>query len=264
MTDIPHYSPSSVNSFLMCPYRYYLSYIEKLRYPPNIAMIAGRGVHSAADINFSQKIDTRIDIGAKDFVDVAVSRYDVEVTEDITIDPDEKKSKDQIVGETRDQVASIADVMITDLCPPIQPSAVEQKLVFAGPEYELWGIIDLVDDKGAILDLKTARKKGGYRQVDTDESKQLTHYALLEYSRTSVIPKVGHRVVRYDKKAPEYQEFDSTRSIEDFQAYLRLVKTIHDSTQAGIFPPTGLGQWVCSDKWCGYHRFGACPYITKK
>lgn len=261
--DRPHLSASQLDSYCRCPEAYRRRYLEGDKIPPAIAMLRGTATHKAAAENFKQKIETREDLPASDFVDIAVSSFDGELSRGFSLDPDEESvGPEKVTGDARDEVADLAKFHIRHQAPDYQPVLVEERIRLALPgSRDLLGVIDLADDQCRVVDFKTSSKRKS--QPEVDSSPQLTVYAAAYHAHQGHAPQsVSLDVTVSGAKGVTRQVLSSTRGAEDFAVLARRIDVISKSIDAGSFPPATPGAWWCSPKMCGYWR--TCPYVNSE
>jgi len=171
MTEADHLSVTQMKTYLRCLLQYFFSYVCDVKPPANGAMALGRAVHSALEHNYRQKIQTGEDLPLSDLQDVFGSEWD-RAAEDAFFEKSEKP------GDLKDQGAGLLDVYHREIAPTVQPVDVERRFLIhvPGVKLPLLGYIDLIDDRGTIIDHKTSSRN--YQQDAVDRDLQLTAYAL--------------------------------------------------------------------------------------
>jgi hypothetical protein len=218
-------------------------------------MISGTGVHAGAEVNFRQKIETRIDLPPDDIVDASVDGFDRALAGGVEIGPD-----DETPDQARDWVAKLARLYADDVAPLYQPRFVEQQVRIELPgSHDMVGILDMADDAGRVVDLKTTSKAKS--QAEADSSPQLTFYAAAHKVLTGSIASEVRLEVLVKSKAPKRVMLASRRGPADFAALANRINAATSAIAAGAFLPAEPGSWMCSPKWCGYYR--TCPYVSR-
>jgi hypothetical protein len=253
----PHLSASQLEMFAKCPESWRRRYLEKEVIPPRLAMLKGSAVHEGAEVNMRQKIESRQDLPSDEIVEAAVNAYDSRVKADgYSLAEGEAKAE---VSRYKDVVAQMAEVHAVQQAPDYQPIAVEQKFRLELPAitHDIVGVIDLIDESGAVVDFKTAGKK--MSEVDVETSTQLTLYAA---SRTDEEVNVRLDVlVEPSARLPvRRQVIEATRNRTDLPIIARRLTVVSKTIDAGLFPPAPVGSWWCSESWCGYWH--SCPYVN--
>lgn len=260
----PHYSPSQAESFARCPEAYRRRYLDGDRIPPGIRAISGKGVHGGAQINFSQKIKSHVDMTLDDIIDAAVYVYESEIeTQNVVLNRDElSRGVKRVLAEAKDETARLASAHAKLQAPEYQPVHVERehRIIIPGSTHDLLGIIDMEDDRDIVTDWKMSSKR--FTEQDVASSVQLTYYAAAHHIHTGR----PAREVRLDaiikNKEPVRQVIAARRSTPDYIALKNRLNAQLAAIAAGNFPPASTGSWWCSPKWCGY--YSTCPYVNAK
>jgi len=174
----PHLSASQLAMWSKCPYSWARRYVDGEIIPPGIAALTGTGVHAGAETNFRQKIDTHEDLPANDIVDAAVAGFEARKNGDgfVLTDDEATIGATKVLGTATDQVAQLAKLHATAQAPDYQPTAVEHttRIVLPNATHDLMAVTDLRDDRGRVVDFKTAAKKPAKEMAAN--SLQLTVY----------------------------------------------------------------------------------------
>lgn len=266
----PYLSPTQIDSFTRCGEAYRRRYIEKEIIPPAFAMIKGSAVHVGAEANFKQKIESKVDLPAKDIVDMAAASFDgkLKVEGVLMTEEEESEGKDKVLGRAKDSTVRMAGKFAEVVAPQYQPIAVEEKvrLVLPDAPRDILGIMDIVIP-GAVQDLKTSAK--AKTQDEIDGNVQFTTYAALYLARYGKLPdkiiidNVIDRVTpKTGKTTTDHQRLTTTRGKADFNALAARINTVTKGIEAGMFMPATPGAWWCSAKSCGYFR--SCGYVNSE
>lgn len=241
-----HISVSQIKMYLRCPLQYKYRYIDGLIIPPTSALTLGKSIHSALESNYSQKIETKLDLPAEKVVDLFSDSWEKEVQETI-FEEDEK------AGAIKDDGVKMVTVYHDQISPTIQPRLVEKEfnLSFENVSYTLKGIIDLIDISGTIIDHKTAKRS--MTPEDVESNIQLTCYALAYRSLYGAEENELRFDVMVKTKVPKLQQISTKRTQDDINRFLKLMGYVSKAIQSGIFYPCEDRQ-TCS--WCGYR--GLC------
>lgn len=252
----PHLSPTQLSLMSRCGEAYRRRYIEGERIPPGIAMLSGTGVHKGAEVNFRQKIATHSDLPADDIVDAAVSGFDDAMKSGCQIGADDP-SPDQ----ARDAVAEMSRLYADEVAPEYQPLFVEQHVRIELPgTHDMVGVLDLADDQGRVVDLKTSNKAKS--QDEADRSSQLTFYSAAHRQLTGEIAETVRLEVITSGKNPRRVMLESTRGPADYAALANRINAATATVAAGVFLPADPDSWMCSPKWCGY--YATCQYVRRR
>lgn len=257
MSERPHLSVSQLEMFAKCPESWRRRYLEKEIIPPRLAMLKGSAVHAGAEFNMKQKIESGVDLPPDEIIDASVNAFEEKIKRDsYTLGDGESKAN---VSDYKELVVTLAEAHAAEQAPNYQPVEVERKFTIELPSisHDLVGVIDLVDDKGTVVDFKTAGKS--MPADEAEKSIQLGVYAAQQDSdvvnvRLDVLvePTARRGVVR--------QVIDSVRDKTELPIIARRVSVVSKTIDAGLFPPAPVGSWWCSEGWCGY--WSSCPYVN--
>ena len=257
-----HISASQLSTFELCGEAYRRRYIEGTIIPPGIALIRGSGVHAGAKVNFTQKKDSHKDLPKKDIIDASVAGLEDATKNGVLLTENEESiGAKNVLGKTKDEVATLSGIFADDIAPKYQPAFVEEKQrITLTEDYDLVAIMDLADVDEIIVDLKTSGKKKNQSEVDSSE--QLSIYSLVYKAKTGHLPKQVRLETLVNKKKPEAQMLKSTRQMQDLQIVVNRLNVMLDSIKKGVFVPCNPGSWKCNQMYCGYYN--TCPYVKNK
>ena len=246
--------------YARCPEQYRRRYVEGQRIPPGIALLRGSAVHTAAEQNNGQKVNSHEDLPVVDLQDIAAEAYDIRVQEEgVYLQPDEKSRAKDALGEGKDAAVGLAGYYGEALAPQIQPVEVEQRFTIELPGLcDLMGVIDVVDTERVIRDMKTSGKRKAQRDADTNTG--LTVYGLA-YETQNQSPPAGLRLdtlIRTKSGKHSLQHLDTERTHAHYGALLKRLTAQVQAISLGSFPPTNPANWWCGPRWCGYYH--TCPY----
>lgn len=260
----PHMSPSQLDMYCRCPEAYRRRYMEKEIIPPGMAILKGKSFHGGAELNMRQKIESHRDLPVKEIVEAAVADFDAQTHGEFALTEEERsRGSATVVGEAKDDLASMVEAHAKLQAPEYQPVLVEEKVRILLPNgtHDLLGIIDLADDKNRVVDFKTAGRKKS--QSDADGSVQLTVYAAAFRARMGHAPDEVRLDTVVQTKTKTYRDVTvSDRTDDDFAALSNRINAVTSAVNAGIFTPAAPGSWNCSQKWCGY--WSTCPYVNSQ
>lgn len=232
------------------------------RRPPRIVMVVGSSVHSGAEANFKQKIESHEDLREADVVGEAIAAYELNSPEAELDYEDRDRNRKAVIGEKKDKTARVMCAHCQKLAPGIQPIMVEARQEITLPKIgkTFLGFIDLVDDAENIRDLKiTSRAKS---QNDADTSLQLSSYWLTYQALTGNAPaSVGLDCLVDGKRGVKLKSVNSQRTKQNLQRLVNTIMAVDTAIQAGNFPPCAPDNWICSPRFCGY--WDTCKYGGK-
>lgn len=260
--DKPYLSVTQLEMFAKCGEQYRRRYIEKQRIPPGVALVRGGAVHSAAEANLKQKIETAVDLKPSQVVEIADAAFSQRIAEGgLLLNPEEAARGMKVVaGEARDTVARLARLHAITQAPDYQPVAVEEAVRVRLPNSsrDLLCVIDVVDDQNRITDFKSTTKAPS--QKDADQSIQLTAYHLAWGTKTRLPPSELRIDAAIDGSTSQRREVLKTvRTAEHVNSLGARFSATNQAIEAGSFPPAAIGTWWCSARWCGY--WSTCPFV---
>jgi len=260
----PYLSPTQVSMYTKCGEQYRRRYIEKDVIPPGISLLKGSAVHKGAELNFTQKIESKKDLNKKDVIDYSVSVFESTMKhEGLSLNSEEEsRGKDVVVGEAKDTTVQLTDLLMETVTPKYQPIEVEQEqtIELKTSTHDLKGIIDLKIEDGRILDLKTSAKSWTQERLDKDQ--QFTFYALLDRAKTGKNPQPLILENLVSTKIPKTITLETKRTQEDFDVLVNRLNSIVEGINKGIFIPASPDSWQCHEMYCGYAL--SCKFYVKK
>lgn len=255
-------SVSQLNMFQRCGVQYEFRYIKGMKVPPGTPLIRGRSVDDAVNLNYEQKIESRVDLPVDEMKDCAAQTVDALFSEDVhLVDREAGMGKAKVKGIITDTAVGLTEKYREVISPDIQPVTVQKKMTADLEDESLLpfvGYVDLIDENLIIHDTKTASKKPS--EGTADKSQQLTTYSLLYRLETGMKEKALQLdTVIQTAAGTRSTNIQKTTRNEDQMASLvkRFVKA-EDAIRKGVFIPTNQDNWWCSKNWCGY--YGICPF----
>lgn len=260
----PHISPSQLDMYFRCGEQYRRRYVNQEKLPPGIALIKGSSVHVAAEANHKQKIESHEDLPVDDLKEIAASEFENRYRTDGLMMTEEERGVGlrNILGGGKDSAVKLTGVYAERIAPTIQPAFVEEwvRIPLLGYTHDLNGRIDVIDDRGAVRDLKTASARKN--QAEVDNSDQLTYYHVAVEKLTGKPPAKVQLDVVIETRAGKLdsQVLESTRDHNDRQVLANKLGAMLQGIKAEVFLPATPGHWCCSPKFCGYWQ--TCPYVN--
>jgi RecB family exonuclease len=256
-------SPSQVDNYLQCAYRWYCASILKLPQPVTVSLAIGRAVHRTITAALADKVQDRHRAASFALTSPSDGREWPEVIQDLAHDfaqeelahvPVADSADPEIHEERATEAAALAD-KIEAMCqlwwriaaPSIEPAMLEQEVSGEIGGIPVVGIVDILDIDGKVIDLKTARAKPA--GVSPRHALQLSTYTML------VEPgKIG-RQARIDTltKAKQPGFYSHTLTIDDDQARFaeRIYPMVAEAIGDGLYLPN-RGNESCSRKHCPF------------
>lgn len=172
-------SYSQISLFLDRPVAWYLSHVKKVEVPLALALFVGGTFHLTYNLYYSNKLENS-NLSLEDCIDIGASLWDTRAFST-------RENKDIAWGaakpdEERNKFLALVKVYYP-LASSIIPSSSEQMFTKVMPDdIELRGVIDLIDNKGNPIDLKTANRLPYKDKLDWDM--QPTSYATILGAKT--------------------------------------------------------------------------------
>lgn len=243
-------SVSQVQGYLFCALKYRFQYVDRI--PPAwrpAALAFGSSVHAAAEWFHRERLAGRTpapDAAADMF---AADWYAANLTPVVFA---ERESQEILAEKGRELIRLYVEQAGGTL-----PQLIEERfeIDLADPEtgemldVRLRGVIDLVEQDGTLVELKTAA-----RTFDTgslERHLQLSTYALVRLLQTGAIPKLRIDAL-LKTKVPRIDRLPATRTVADLAWTGRLLASVGSAIQAGSFFPNP--SYRCSE--CEY--FAQC------
>ncbi len=253
INGIDYIRVSEINSYLECPAKFYFDSVEKIKVPNKIALAGGTAYHTALELNFTQKINSREDLPAEDVIECFSSAFDDEAAEVDKADFDIEKP-----GQVKDAWIEVLKIYMKDTAYRIFPIAVERRLAakFKDFKYGLTGKIDIKDEDGVIVDHKTTSKP--YKETPENYKLQVGGgYVLLEnalsISDKSNTPVKSTRIDYNIRKSPKSNKAE-VRHIQidiDVDYFLAVFQNVSNGISANVFPPN-RGHIYCTRRFCKF------------
>jgi len=231
-------SPSQIVTYRDCAARWWYKHGLNLPDPPNANLSLGRAVHEAIALNFRQKIASRIDLSTHQVVAAFDAAFAREAAETVF---DSKETPAEIAAAGRQLVA----LYLRLAAPKIQPAAVELPVSGAIAGVPVSGVIDLVEDNGTIVDLKTA--KSSPNGLNADHAFQLATYATLRQARQVRIDTL------VKTKSPRLVQMSRTLTPAHLDEPRKLFPMIQEAMQQGLYVPNRKSM-LCSRRNCPFAR----------
>jgi len=236
-------SPSQINMFLRCPAQYYFRYIEGKKLPPKSSMTKGKAVHSGVEFNYRQKKETRQDLPIKEVLEYTAATFEEYAAETAFEGKDKGKEKDSTIQLTK--------CYQTEIAPTVQPVYIEEKveISFDNTDYDLLGVIDLIDETKQIRDTKTSARTPS--EKDIQNSLQLSAYSIMYRTLTGEEETGISLDYVVATKTPKTVRLQAQRTEEDRQRFLRIMGIIAHNIKCKNFYPNPTN-FMCSPNNCGY------------
>jgi len=233
-------SPSQVRTFLDCQARWWFKYGLMLPEPKNSSLALGLAVHRALEVNFREKMETHEDLDTAGVVMLFRDAW-MEQAGQTQFMPDESQHDIRRTGERL--VAKYMD----EVAPQVEPVAVEMDVQGEISGVPVRGRVDLLDEGGRLIDIKTASRRPSW--VSPDYAFQLATYRQItpgasgEVRIDSLVKTVNPQIVQQS-----YTVGDA-----DVRATKVLFPMVQEAMGSGMYCPNRQSL-LCSHKHCGFSK----------
>tara|TARA_R100000700_G_C3178529_1_gene154301 strand:+ start:1884 stop:2696 length:813 start_codon:yes stop_codon:yes gene_type:complete len=247
----PHLSPSSITQYLKCSAQFMFRKLIGNK-PPSIALLYGKSVDEAINVDMEQKILTRKNLPMDDIKDAFVTEWD-ENKDDTEFHSNDKPDALREIGIN--SVGHWSDTVAQD----IQPKFVQKKLAveFDDFDFDILQFADVITEDDVIIDNKTAgrsvskNKKSGRLVIPHDHRLQLTMYDLgYEVNESTKAKSLGLDYL-IKTKTPKVQQSRWMPNQQDRQYVLGLMEHVANGVKKEVFIPN-RNNMMCSKRFCAY------------
>jgi RecB family exonuclease len=189
-------SPSQVDNFLECPFRWYAKSVLHQPEPVTVSLAIGRAVHrtlttclrakgaatqAAAAFQLTAPLqEPRVTPEEIEDLSHTFAREELsQVPQDAQADPEIEEERAADTAALADKIEAMCQLWWRQGAPSIEPAAVEIDVRGVIGGVDVMGIIDILDTSGRVIDLKTASKKP--TAISAKHALQLTTYAMLQH-----------------------------------------------------------------------------------
>lgn len=245
--------PSSISTFMNCPYKWYLHNVQGVPMIPNVKMVAGTATHKGAEVGYTEKIKTGKLPPESVMKDAAVEEFHRQLKEE-----EAKVEEDEDVNEYEKIVVENID-LYKPAMEATQPKSVERhfkKPVESEMVEALEGTADIIGER-LVIDIKTTLRKA----VPKDYTLQLSAYALLAEAEGIVVTMAKiHNIVN----GKAFYELPLKLEKERAQFLIdNLIRSVDEVLVKGVDPelvfrgnPTSF---LCSEKYCTHYK--ECKFV---
>ncbi len=251
--------PSSISSFIRCPYQWYLTMLKGRRQKPAAASTAGTSVHAGAEHGYRQKIVLGELAKKSECIDIAVSIWD-DVNTDNDLEYRDGESKDKYTDDIVEGMDAYYDIVmcVTD------PVAVEKRYTveLEHPIFQaVSGTLDIVLEDG-ICDIKFTKRASTIMHYTLQQST----YALLREANGDTVNNLYiHNIVRPQaKKGAQILVGELPKQIDYAKFWIdQILDTTAQYSKTGdplLFRGCSPdNNYLCNSQWCGF--WNECPYV---
>lgn len=241
MVELNHISHSQLSMWQRCPRQWEYRYVHGLKEAPSGALIIGGAYHRAVEINFRQKVESKVDLPLSDCCDAFSDAWNLSLSEEERINWEEDDP-----SALKDLGVLLVGTYITTMAPKIQPTWAEKFMTPEVAGVPLHIRIDLEDINHNIIDHKTSSK--AYNQADIDRDTQASAAA---FALNRAIIYYNHVAIK--SSTPRIQPIRTVRLKEDITWWVTMATGIIKQMESGVAPPRPEG-WHCSPRYCGYYE----------
>jgi hypothetical protein len=210
-------SPSQASTFLGCSAKYRYKYLVGIPDPAAGGAVRGRAVHKAIEYYMRAKISGVV-------LDAGNLAYDWD-----TIWDEASANAEFAAGENvetlKESGHALASKYLREAAPEIRPVAVELPVSGEIAGVKVRGVVDIVDENGAIIDVKTSSRKPS--KISGDHAFQLATYTHLLGPEASGETRIDSLVATKD---PQLVQIDHTPG----ESGQKLVEQIYPLVAEGI------------------------------
>lgn len=232
-------SASAIGTYQICPYRYYLRYIERIPSPPSPSLVEGDAGHRALERTNNHHLRTGAHLKA-----TAVSEAFAEAFLDRSkeIEDWQNEKPDAIISRGQRTLTSYMDNDARVLV----PETVEAEYTLEIRDVPVICYVDLEDKNKRVIDYKfTGRAKS---ERDAQNDFQLSLYSLA----------TGKRKVAFVSLVTASRRIvvaETERGITELGHAANIIRDVADAISRGNFPRTSPNSAMCSARYCSYfHR----------
>jgi RecB family exonuclease len=286
VAGLEYLSYSRVNRFMQCPRSFFFKYVAKLRHDVAYWLLEGVSVHKALEFYMNYRIQSHEEPPI-DMVDDAYTSAFYGFLEGM--EDEDEAIKDPTIGGVNwlgqsqefvfDEGRFLVHTYIERQAPKVRPivseMAMNETIVTPNGTHKVIGRIDLIDERGVVIDFKTASRTPGKDKHFKDL--QATFYALgvglgstptnmdnltSESSNDRVEAPIRradfefHYMVKSGPQLGQVIVVPTTRTTRDVEFLVReVLPPIIDSVTNGIFP-CNTDHYLCNEKFCDF--FSEC------
>lgn len=271
----PLLHPGMMMKLAMCGENFRLSCIEGIPEGSSPAKVTGSAIHKSVENDLTHKIVKEKLLPDDEIKDVAHDAYNALWAEErIILDEKEREiGLKKVKGQGLDTTLNLALLHHKELAPYLNPSTlgdgVEWRWVLSCENYpfDLAGTTDIKerdeDNEGnTIIDIRDTKSSAKSPTKNAAaESNQLTAYAMASYIIDGILPQTCQLdYLVKTKTLIKHVPLETTRTVKDFEAFMRQFETACKIIENGVFMPAASNRsfaWWCQS--CGYREI--CKYI---
>lgn len=233
-------SPSQVKTFAFdCSAKWWFKHGMKLPDPKSGSLVRGLAVHKTVEAYFRLRKASQGPVSSEDMApayELAWSQFEA----------DASFGKDEDIAKLKAQGAQLTQKYLEEAAPEIQPAEMEMPVSGEIGGVRVRGIVDLLDTKGRIIDLKTAGQKPS--GADPGYLFQLATYHQLAGHRSSGQSRLDILVAT---KTPQLITIEHRVNDADLSLTRNLYPLVREGMREGLYYPNRTGR-LCSRKYCNF------------
>ena len=255
--NITSLSPSMVNLYNQCPYKFYCSYCLQLPRMGSAYTAYGCAFHAMAEENFFQKVNTHQDLPIDLLLDFF--RDGLQYRDDV-----DWKDRPESLDDMKDQGVKTVKAYMLNVAPGIQPKLVEHQwsMEIKNRPWAITGKIDLIEDDGNdgdggdVYELKTANKlpakprNGSPPKPKGDHDFQVSTYVMgrrAETGRSDVQGRIHYGLRGSDKSMTLPLSYGDDLAQKVVSSFDYVAKCIQRE-----WWPVFRSHYLCSRKYCSF------------
>jgi putative RecB family exonuclease len=237
-------SPSQVNTYLDCSMKWYFRYVAQL--PEGVrsgSLVLGSAIHRAVEVALRARIERQPEPELEALTEVYAASWRDQLEEG---EIDWGKEAPEDVGSDG---AVLLAKYFHEALPHLKPARIESRISGAIAGVPVRGFLDLLEEDGRIVDLKTSRRRPP--SISPDYRLQISTYRILEPDATGAARL--DTLVR--TKTPQLVQLDCTIGAADVAYAEAIYPQAQEGMRSGLYTPNRRS-FMCSRKYCAY--WAAC------
>lgn len=274
---VRHLSYSSFDLYMTCGRAWEFRYVKKIKGPLSAALPFGSAFHTACEKYISDNVSNNAPnvtaTGRASAEDIFVNAWARKVQEEGKFIDWDKPSEEYtalgrrmlggelaVTGGGPNRKVRNASVFLSGVVPMVNEGLaskkrlrIEERVSFTVPgvPVPVIGYIDVVTEDGVPCDFKTSSR--AWNAAKAHDSLQPTFYVAALAQSGQVVPDGKFRYYIFTKtKNPKAQIIETKRTPGQLFWLLDALRLMWDGVEAGVFLPSGVGSWKCSDRWCEF------------
>ncbi len=244
----PYLSHSQVETYLGCPWKYQIMYVQKRSSPTNGAQGFGQCIHSAGEKHYRALME-KTPLPQEEILAHFLDRWPK--YKNVAYNDGESWAKYCSLGA---QLLSL--YLVLPCVQAARPLLIEHEHVCdVGDGLLFKGVMDLVTEEGIVIDLKTSAKP--WTTWKAQEATQLTAYTMLLQDLTGATVQ-GTRIHCLAKTGVVVDLDGGKREAWQVEQYKELLHDVANGISHGVFNKRthGEGNNLCDPRYC--HFYAEC------